>query len=190
MIKRYTLFAGVNGSGKTTIYKSIFFDKNYVGKRINTDEMVAKLGSWKDNNLQMKAAREAVKMINYYLKNDISFHQETTLSGKSILANINKAKKNGFYVVMNYIGLENYDIAKERVKFRVSKGGHGIPDDIIEKRYVQSLENLKEAIKICNEVNIYDNTTQFVELINIKDKKIKWINNTLPKWAKDLTKNM
>ena len=171
MMKRYTLFAGVNGSGKTTIYKSVFFDKDYVGKRINTDEMVARLGSWKDNDLQMKAAREA-------------------LAGKSILVNINKAKKNGFYVVMNYIGLENYDIAKERVKFRVSKGGHGIPDDTIEKRYIQSLENLKEAIELCDEVNIYDNTNQFVELINIKDKKIKWMNNTLPKWAKDVIKNM
>ena len=112
-IPRIIIAAAHSGSGKTTIYKSVFFDKDYVGKRINTDEMVARLGSWKDNDLQMKAAREAVKMINYYLKNDISFHQETTLAGKSILVNINKAKKNGFYVVMNYIGLENYDIAKE-----------------------------------------------------------------------------
>lgn len=36
---------------------------------------------------------------------------------------------------MNYIGLQNPEIAKARVKFRVSKGGHGIPDDVIEKRY-------------------------------------------------------
>lgn len=57
------------------------------------------------------------------------------MSGKSIIMNINKAKKKGFFVVMNYIGLQNPEIAKARVKFRVSKGGHGIPDDVIEKRY-------------------------------------------------------
>jgi len=94
--------------------------------------MVARIGSWQDNNLQIKAGREAVKMIGYYIKNDISFHQETTLSGKSIIMNINKAKEKGFFVVMNYIGLESAEIAKVRVKFRVSKGGHGIPDEFIQ----------------------------------------------------------
>jgi predicted ABC-type ATPase len=106
-MKKYTLFAGVNGVGKTSIYKSVFYNEEYIGKRINTDEMVARIGSWQDSNLQIKAAREAVKLINYYMEKGISFHQETTLSGNSILANIKKAKEKGFYVVMNYIGLEN-----------------------------------------------------------------------------------
>ena len=108
----YTIFAGVNGAGKTSIYKSIYYEKNKNEKRINTDEMVARIGSWKDNNLQIKCAREAVKLINYYIINDISFNQETTLSGKSIVKNIKKAKQEGFYVVMNYIGVDNPDIAK------------------------------------------------------------------------------
>ena len=43
---------------------------------------------------------------------------------------------------MNYIGVESIDIAKERVAIRVSKGGHGIPDDAIERRYYDSLNNL------------------------------------------------
>lgn len=65
-MKRYTLFAGVNDAGKTSIYKSVFFSEKYIGKRINTDEMVARIGSWQDNNLQIKAGREAVKLIDYY----------------------------------------------------------------------------------------------------------------------------
>jgi len=189
-MKRYTLFAGVNGAGKTSIYKSVFFNEDYVGKRINTDEMVARIGSWQDNNLQIKAGREAVKMIQYYIKNDISFHQETTLSGKSIIMNIKKAKEKGFFVVMNYIGLENPEIAKARVKFRVSKGGHGIPDDIIEKRYSQSLLNLRDVIKICDEVNIYDNTDEFIQLINIKSGKLTWKDKIMPEWAKIILKQL
>ena len=93
----YTIFAGVNGAGKTSIYKSIYYDENKDEKRINTDEMVARIGSWRDNNLQMKCAREAVKLIRQYINNDISFNQETTLSGNSIVKNINNAKKKGFY---------------------------------------------------------------------------------------------
>ena len=41
-----------------------------------------------------------------------SFNQETTLSGKSIIRNIKKAKQNGFYVVMNYIGVDSPGTAR------------------------------------------------------------------------------
>ncbi|APM39855.1 hypothetical protein [Clostridium kluyveri] len=44
----YTIFAGVNGAGKTSIYKSIYYERNKSEERINTDEMVARIGSWKD----------------------------------------------------------------------------------------------------------------------------------------------
>lgn len=67
----YTIFAGVNGAGKTSIYESIYCERDKNEKRINTDEMVARIGSWKDSNLQIKCAREAVKLINYYIKNNM-----------------------------------------------------------------------------------------------------------------------
>lgn len=121
-MKTYSIFAEVNGAGKTSIYKFIYYNENKDEKRINTDEMVARIGSWQDNNLQIKCAREAVKLIKQYILEGTSFNQETTLSGKSIVKNIKFAKKKGFYIVMNYIGVENPEVAKERVRIRVSKG--------------------------------------------------------------------
>ena len=41
----YTIFAGVNGAGKTSIYESIYYERNKNEKRINTDEMVSRVGS-------------------------------------------------------------------------------------------------------------------------------------------------
>ena len=134
-MKRYTIFAGVNGAGKTSIYESIYYTENKEEKRINTDEMVARIGSWQDKNLQIKCVREAVKLIKEYISEGISFNQETILCGKSIIKNITLARENGFYIVMNYIGIDNTEIAKERVRIRVSKGGHGIPNKDIERRY-------------------------------------------------------
>ena len=34
----YTIFAGVNGAGKTSIYKSIYYNENKDEKRININE--------------------------------------------------------------------------------------------------------------------------------------------------------
>ncbi|AJD28969.1 ATPase [Clostridium botulinum] len=182
----YTIFAGVNGAGKTSIYQSIYYNENKDEKRINTDEMVAIIGSWKDNNLQIKCAREAVKLIKQYILEHISFNQETTLSGKSIIKNIKFAKEKGFYVIMNYIGVEDPEVAKERVKIRVSKGGHGIPDKDIERRYYDSLNNLNNVIEMCDEVNIYDNTEILREIIYLKNDKIVWRDKKIPNWADNI----
>ena len=184
----YTIFAGVNGCGKTSIYKSVYYEENKNEKRINTDEMVARIGSWKDNTLQIKCAREAVRLIKEYIEEGISFNQETTLCGKSIIRNIKNAKSKGFYVVMNYIGVESSDIAKERVKYRVSQGGHGIPDEDIERRYYESLENLSQIIEFCDEVNIYDNTYRFKEIIYFKNGILVWNDTLIPNWANKLVK--
>lgn len=179
----YTIFAGVNGAGKTSIYRSIYYNDNKEENRINTDEMVARVGSWQDDILQMKCAREAVKLIKHYIENKISFNQETTLSGRSIISNIKSAKDNGYYVVINYIGVITPELAKERVRYRVSKGGHGIPDKDIERRYYESLNNLKDVINICDEVNIFDNTTVFKEIMNFEYGNLIWKDNIIPEWA-------
>ncbi|KOM98725.1 ATPase [Clostridium botulinum] len=181
-MKNYTIFAGVNGAGKTSIYKSIYYNENIDEKRINTDEMVARIGSWQDNNIQIKCAREAVKLIKKYIVEGISFNQETTLSGKSIISNIKLAKEKEFYVIMNYIGVESVDIAKERVAIRVSKGGHGIADEAIERRYNDSLANLNKVISMCDKINIYDNTEMFKLVMVINNGEIIWKDRNSPNW--------
>lgn len=182
----YTIFAGVNGAGKTSIYKSIYYDENKDEKRINTDEMVARLGSWEDKNLQIQCGKEAVKLIKEYISKGISFNQETTLCGKSISRNIIKAKEQGFYITMNYIGVETPEIAEDRVKHRVENGGHGIPSDTINRRYYESIKNLKEIIAVCNEINIYDNTEIFKEVAFFSDEKLIWKELNIPKWFKEV----
>ncbi|EPY2276338.1 ATPase [Clostridium sporogenes] len=168
------------------MYQSIYYNENKDEKRINTDEMVARIGSWKDNNLQIKCAREAVELIKQYILEQISFNQETTLSGKSIINNIKFAKEKGFYIIMNYIGVEDPEVAEERVKIRVSKGGHGIPDKDIERRYYDSLNNLNNVIEMCDEVNIYDNTEVLREIIYLKNDKIIWRDKKIPNWANNI----
>ncbi|WP_283684636.1 zeta toxin family protein [Clostridium perfringens] len=185
--KTYTLFAGVNGAGKTSIYDSIYYTDNKLEKRINTDEMVSSLGSWKDNNLQIKCARQAIKLIKDYINQGVSFNQETTLSGKSIIRNIKLAKASGYYVIMNYIGVDTVDIAKERVRLRVKKGGHGIQDSDIERRYTDSFKNLVSVINICDEITIFDNTKFFKDVMYIKNGEITWMKEELPIWLKNLS---
>ena len=61
--KKYIIFAGINGSGKTALY-GILKDTVELGRRISIDDIAAKLGDWKDNLVQIKAARQALKELS------------------------------------------------------------------------------------------------------------------------------
>ena len=162
MKKIFYLFAGVNGAGKSTLYNTESLDINIKDTvRINTDEIVRKIGNWKNDSDQIKAAKIAINLRNNCFQCGKSFNEETTLTGKTILKNI--------------------DIAKERVKNRVEKGGHNIENDVIEKRYYESLKNLKKIISKFDKVYLYDNSIKYKNIflfsdntILFKDKNITW----------------
>ena len=84
---KYTIFAGVNGAGKSSLY-SIFKSELDLGARINTDEIVGK--NWRDEKLQIHAARKAIEIRNFCFENQIRSNQETTLTGKTMLKSIEK----------------------------------------------------------------------------------------------------
>ena len=173
--KIYTLFAGINGAGKSTIYNTTTFYEN--NNRVNSDEiLVLNGGDWRNEKDQIKAGREAVRRINYFIEHGISFNQETTLTGHSILRNIQKAKEQGFSIELYYIGLNSPELAVERVKGRVAKGGHGIPEDTIKKRYEASLEMLTKVLPLCNEATIYDNSVKLDKIAKYKDGKLELLN--------------
>lgn len=180
MTKKYIIFAGVNGSGKSTLYalKNNWRDM----PRINTDEIANSLGSWKDTAVQMKAGKIAIKKLNTYFQTGISFNQETTLCGKSILRNITKAKQLGYFIEMHYVGLDSVEIAKERIRYRMSKGGHGISDQDVERRYIETFRNLNQILAKCDLVVLYDNTQSFRRFAIYRKGVLERISHTIPKW--------
>ncbi|MBO5209383.1 MAG: ATPase [Lachnospiraceae bacterium] len=133
---------------------------------------------------QAKAMFDAKNKIDLCLKEGISFNQETTLVGT--MKTIQKAKAQGYFVDMYYVGLESAEIAIERVANRVQHGGHGVKEDI-RRRYIKSKQNLIKAIQICYEVKIYDNSFTFVKIASFSQGKPLFKYNTLGDgWFKQL----
>lgn len=67
--------------------------------------------------------------------------------------------------------LQNIKLAKERVKTRVSEGGHHIEPDIIERRYIKGIKNLFNIyLPIVENALIFDNSEGKHELL--ADKQI------------------
>ena len=157
--KYYVIFAGVNGAGKSSMYHMLANEIAFCGDRVNSDEILRDMGGdWRNPADQAKAMKEAIKRIDYNFKNGISFNQETTLAGRTALMNIKRAKELGYTVKMYYVGVKNADVAMKRIEKRVKQGGHGVSETDVRRRYGGSLQNLVQAIPMCDYVRIYDNT--------------------------------
>ena len=184
--KRYIIVAGISGAGKSTLYRArpeLFTHS----KRLNTDEILQKMGGdWHKDWDNFKAMREEIKQLHAALDTGQSIHVETTLAGqgKAQLNLIYRAHKNGFEVTLLYVALKNEKLAINRVHERIKKGGHGIPDEIVKKRYNQSNHNLATVAFKADNVVIYDNSQKFVSVYRREhDQVIKnnlrnfpWIN--------------
>ena len=179
-MKRYVILAGVNGAGKSTLF-SILTSLSEMEK-INLDEIVREIGDWRDIHAVVEAGKIVVRRMNNYFIEGVSFSQETTLCGKSILGNIQKAKMLGYSIEMHYVGVDSADTAKLRVKNRVEHGGHGIADEDVERRYVESLKSLKIVLPQCDLAAIYDNTENFRRFAIYKDGKCVRISSRVPEW--------
>lgn len=159
------IFGGINGGGKSTLYYDLLLSGESFGIRINTDEFVSSFGNWKNPKEQFKAAKIALKLRQTCIKNKSDFNQETTLCGKSIVNLFAELKMRGFAISLYYISVNTPQIAKDRVKARVAKGGHDIDSALIDKRFDESLQNLLKVAKFCDKIVLFDNSGSEKELI-------------------------
>ncbi len=183
--KIFTLFAGVNGAGKSTLF-SVDTAAD-LGVRLNTDEIVKERGwDWRDASAQLRAGRELLRRQKECLEQGVSFNQETTLSGVSILKAIRTAKEKGYLIRMRYVGVSSPEIAKERVAKRIAMGGHGVSGETIDRRFDVSKDNLKKIIPLCDTVNIYDNSGDGLALVASYIDGA-WVRSGFPcRWAEEL----
>src|SRR5262245_19903820 len=89
---------------------------------------------------------QAVQRIEAWLETSIAAHQtvgvETVLSTPKYRRLVEKAKTLGFEIRLIYVLLDSPQRNVERVRLRVKKGGHAVPEDKILQRYTRSLEQL------------------------------------------------
>ena len=70
-----------------------------------------------------------------------SFAFETTLSTRSYVKFIERAKHLDYQITCLFFWLESEELAISRVETRVNDGGHFIPEEVIRRRYKSGLKN-------------------------------------------------
>jgi predicted ABC-type ATPase len=182
MMKVYTVIAGTDGVGKSSMMGILKTQRNDLGVIINPDEIAANNG-----RNEMKAGKTALKLIAGHFADGISFTQETTLSGFLIKKNFKTAKENGYFIRLIYIGIGTCAESKKRIKRRAKKGGHFINDTDVERRFNKRFADLFAVLPLCDEAFFYDNENGFAEVGEYRDGRIVRKGTYLPKWFAEIS---
>ncbi len=157
--KNLYIIAGCNGAGKTTASYTILPEIINCKEFVNADEIAKGLSPFQPETVAFEAGRIMINRINELLINNETFAFETTLATRSYKNKILKAKKQGYTITLLFFWLDNIELAKERVKTRVIEGGHNIPENVIERRYLKGVKNLFEIyLPIVDRTLIFDNS--------------------------------
>jgi predicted ABC-type ATPase len=153
------IIAGCNGAGKTTASFTILPQIINCKEFVNADEIAKGLSPFQPEKVAFEAGRIMLNRIAELLEHQENFAFETTLSTRSYNQKVKEAKQKGFTTTLLFFWLQNVDLAKERVRIRVSEGGHNIETEIIERRYLRGIKNLFDIyLPIVDGALIFDNS--------------------------------
>ena len=161
------IVAGPNGSGKTTLAKEYLAANEGDYVYLSADEIAYEMNPENPVSVRLKAGKEFYKRFNLSIKRCKNVLIETTLSGKSVSNLIKQArKKSGYLVTLIFIFLDNEELCIERVKTRISKGGHPVPEKDIVRRFGRSIVNFWETYRhLSDRWLLYYNTENYFQQV-------------------------
>lgn len=179
-MKIYTIIGGVNGTGKSSLTGALKAERSDLGMIIDVDKISAQCGS------RIEGGKRAVQKIESCIDRGMSFTQETTLSGVRTLRTVQKARNNQYYIRLYYVGLSSETESIKRIRNRVEKGGHDIPQEDVHRRYQTRYEDLVRVLPYCDEAFFFDNENGFVQVAEYKNGELIFQRQDCPAWINTL----
>ena len=156
---RLYIISGCNGAGKTTASYTILPEMLNCHEYVNSDEFAKSLSPFDPSAASITASRYMLMKIKFMFDHRLDFCIETTLATRSLLKMVEEAKGNGYTVTVIYLWLNSPELAIQRVRARVSTGGHNIPEETIRRRYQKGLEYFfKDYRLLCDRWILADNS--------------------------------
>lgn len=160
------IIAGPNGAGKTTISRPVLADTLGITEFVNADTLAAGLSGFNPEQASFAAGRIMLARLHELADARTSFAFETTLASRTLAPWLARLTTSGHELHIIYLWLRTADLAVRRVKARVRKGGHDVPESIIRRRYTRSAANLfRLYIPLADTWRIYDNSGKNARLI-------------------------
>lgn len=134
------IIGGPNGAGKTTFAREFLPAANVV-EFLNADLLAAGLSPLQPSTMAVRSGRLLLARWRELMALRRDFAFESTLSGRTYAGMLREARAAGYEIRLCYLWLPNVGMSIRRVHQRVRKGGHGVPEADLRRRYMPSLRN-------------------------------------------------
>jgi predicted ABC-type ATPase len=164
------LLAGPNGAGKTTFINDFLRQRAETFQFVNPDEVARSLpGAGPSRDLA--AGRLVLERLDQLFEQRADVVLETTLATRSHAVRIRDWRAAGYRVELVYLRVPSADFSVARVARRVARGGHGIPEEALRRRYLLSLEYLETVYKpIVDEWEVYASSDEGLSLLEMSPR--------------------
>src|SRR5215471_20243922 len=127
--------------GKNTFARSFLPKYAECQNFINADLIAQGLAPFAPQTAAVRAGRIMLEQIENFARRGVDFGFETTLSGRSYLSLIGDLKTRQYKITIYFLWAPTVEVTGSRIKQRVLKGGHDIPEVDQNRRFARSLEN-------------------------------------------------
>ncbi len=133
------IVGGPNGAGKTTFVLETLKRRSipYLG----ADQIAAEMSPADPAKAALAAGREFILRLGEMIESQQTFIVETTLSGKSFLGTIRRARQCGYWITIQMVFVDSPTRSIGRVAARVRRGGHHVPSTDVRRRFPRALQN-------------------------------------------------
>jgi predicted ABC-type ATPase len=157
---RIYVLAGTNGAGKSSIGGAMLHEAG--ADYFNPDEAARRIRSANPGLTQAEANSAAWhqgrRLLERAIADRLDFAFESTLGATTIPALLASAASLGIEVRVWYVGLISPELHIARVRARVAKGGHDIPEADIRRRWETGRLNVIRLQPALTELRVYDNS--------------------------------
>ena len=139
--KNIYIIAGPNGSGKTTFAREFLPGYVMCPHFVNADLIAQGLSPFSPQIAAMKAGRLVLEQLREMANKQSDFAFETTFSGKTHLNFLKEMKRRNYRIHLFFLWIPSDKLALQRIKDRVSEGGHNVPANDVRRRFSRSIKN-------------------------------------------------
>ena len=126
---------------------------------VNADEIAAGVAPLRPASAGFRAGRLTIDAIHRHAARREDFAFETTLSGRGYARSIPVWREWGYCVTLFFLRLPAPEMAIDRVRRRVSEGGHDVPDEAVRRRFRAGWRNFNDVYRdLVDRWAVYDNS--------------------------------
>ena len=135
------IIAGPNGAGKTTFAREFLPKYADCPNFVNADLIAQGLSPFSPETAAFRAGRLMLEEMEAFARHGDDFGFETTLSGRSHLNVIRRLKEYAYEVHLFYLWVPSVELGLARIRERVLRGGHDVPEVVARRRFGRSITN-------------------------------------------------